>query len=68
MVKNKTVNPLEGELQSNDCDKQMRAMILSVVFGNIKKEVKQNPEKAIEMLDEFQDKLFEIMGINTDAK
>jgi len=66
MVKNKTFKPLEGEVLS--ADGQMRAMILSVVFGNIKKEVKRNPDKAIEMLDEFQDKLYEVMGIKPDAK
>ena len=64
MTNKKTVKPLEGEVLSSD--KQMRAMILSVVFANIKKAVKEDPKKAIEMLDEFQDKLFEVMGIPED--
>lgn len=64
MAKNKTVKPLEGEVLS--ADGEMRAMILSVVFGNIKKEVKRNPDKAIEMLDDFQDKLYEILGLKDE--
>ena len=66
MAKSKTFKPLEGEvLSEND---PMKAMILSVVFGNIKKEVKRNPDKALEMLDELRDRMFEIMGIDPDVE
>lgn len=55
-----------GEVIS-DSDGQMKAMILSVIFGNIKTKIKAGEiDEAVAMLDDFQNQLFEFLGIDRD--
>lgn len=63
MVKKKTVKPLVGVLESK---KDMAEGNLLVTFARIKREVKRDPNKALEMLDALLEKLLRVVKTPAD--